>query len=120
MANSTSGLVLPPATAVIAMTVSRLILIASLSVGSLAAAAQAGDQPFDDVDIITLPSASPDKPSFSLNWTCAAIELSSSQRYRPGHCMQRMNEQPDLEELEVETIGLEQPPSEHDTPRRFR
>ncbi len=111
---------MPPATAVIAMTVFRLILIAGLSVGSHAALAQAGDQPFDDVDIIALPSAAPEKPGFSVNWTCDAIVLSSSQRYRPRNCMQRMNEQADIEELEVETIGLENSPSEEDTPRRFR
>ena len=102
------------------MTVCRLILIASLSLGSQVATAQAGDQPFDDVDIIALPAPTPDKPGFSLNWTCDAIELSSSQRYRPNHCMQRMREQEEVEELEVETIGLEQSPSTNDTPRRFR
>lgn len=102
------------------MTVFRLILAAGLLSGSLAAQAQPGEQNFDDIDIIALPSRSPDKPTLSLNWSCDAITLSSSQRYRPNNCVERGRQRAQTQELDVETIGLEQPTASNDTPRRFR
>lgn len=98
-----------PANAVIAMCVFRPLIAASLVLASQIALAQAGDQPFEDVDVIALPSQAPEKPAFSLNWSCEAITLSSSQRYRPNNCVERgRNGSTQARELEVETIGLEQ------------
>lgn len=102
------------------MTVFRLILAASLPLISHTAVAQASEQNFDEIDIIALPSQAPDKPSLSLNWTCDAIVLSSSQRYRPNTCVERGRKHDQAEELDVETITLEQSPSKAGPSRKGR
>lgn len=102
------------------MSVKTLILMLGAACASSACWAQAGDQPFDDLEIIRLPNEAPQQPGLKLNWNCDVLLPSASMRYRPGHCEAEKPTASKARELEIDEVQLETVRDAPTVPRKPR
>ncbi len=80
----------------------KLFSLLSLTLCATQLGAQAGDQPFEDVDIIRLETEQPKHTGLGIGWRCDALVIDKAARYRPGHC--QTEEAEDVTELTLEQV----------------